>query len=180
MNVTEKTLSNAGAKSGTGRVAKAVTAAKAEQTKAKGFTTSITVEGSPQEVFDAITNVRGWWSGDIEGSTDKLGAEFTYRYKGVHSSTQKITELVPGKKVVWHVSDARLNFVQDKTEWNGTDIVFEIARKGDKTKLRFTHVGLVPAFQCYGGCSGAWGFYINDSLRSLITTGKGDPNTKEG
>ncbi len=156
------------------------TDAKAEQTmKAKSFTTSFAVDQSPQEVFDAINNVRGWWSGEIEGSTDELGAEFSYRYKGLHRSTQKITELVPGKKVVWHVTDARLNFVKDKTEWNGTEIVFEIARKGDKTELRFTHVGLVPAFECYGGCSGAWGFYINDSLRSLITTGKGDPNPKE-
>ena len=140
---------------------------------AKGFTTSFMVDQSPQEVFDAINDVRGWWSGEIEGRTDKLGAEFTYRYKGLHRSTQKITELVPGKKVVWHVSDARLDFVKDKTEWNGTDIVFEIARKGDKTELRFTHAGLVPAFQCYGDCSGAWGFYVNDSLRSLVTTGKG-------
>jgi hypothetical protein len=44
--------------------------------------------------------------------------------------------------------------------------------------VRFTHAGLVPAFECYGGCSGAWGFYINDSLRSLIATGKGEPNAK--
>ena len=56
----------------------------------------------------------------------------------------------------------------------GTDI-----EKGDKTEFRFTHVGLVPAIECYGDCSGAWGFYINDSLRSLITTGKGQPNPKE-
>jgi len=58
-------------------------------------------------------------------------------------------------------------------------VVFEIASKGDKTEVRFTHVGLVPAFECYGGCSGAWGFYINDSLRNLIATGKGQPNEKE-
>jgi hypothetical protein len=180
MNVTRKTVSKPGAKLGTGRVSKVAMDAKAEQTmKAKAFTTSFTVDQSAREVFDAINNVRGWWSGEIEGSTDKLGAEFTYRYKGLHRSTQKITELVQGKKVIWHVLEARLNFVKDKTEWNGTDVVFEIARKGDKTELRFTHVGLVPAFQCYGDCSGAWGFYINDSLRRLITTGKGDPNTKE-
>jgi hypothetical protein len=49
---------------------------------------------------------------------------------------------------------------------------------GKNTELRFTHVGLVPAFECYGGCAGAWGFLINDSLRSLITTGKGQPYKK--
>jgi hypothetical protein len=72
-----------------------------------------------------------------------------------------------------------MNFVEDKNEWLDTDIVFEIARKGDKTELRFTHVGLVPTIQCYGDCSGAWGFYINDSLQSLISTGKGQPEPKE-
>src|SRR5262245_12610902 len=143
------------------------------------YTTSFAVDQSPEEVFDAINNVRGWWSGEIDGSTDKLGSEFTYRYKDIHRSTQKITEFVPGKKVVWRVLDGYLNFVKDKTEWTGTDIVFEITRKGDKTELRFTHVGLVPAFECYGECSGAWGSYINDSLRSLITTGKGQPNERE-
>jgi len=138
------------------------------------------VDQSPQEVFDAINDVRGWWSGEIDGRTDELGAEFTYRYKNMHRSTQKITELVPGKRVVWEISNAQLNFVKDRNEWNGTRIVFEIARKAGKTELRFTHVGLVQAFQCYGDCSGAWGFYINDSLRKLITTGKGEPNAEEG
>jgi hypothetical protein len=145
----------------------------------QNFTTTFSVDQSPEEVFDAINNVRGWWSEEIDGSTDKLGAEFKFHYKDLHRSTQKITEFVPGKKVVWHVLDSRINFVKDKTEWKGTDIVFEIAKKHDKTELRFTHVGLVPAIECYGDCSGAWGFYINDSLRSLITTGKGQPNQQE-
>jgi len=147
--------------------------------KTEDFTTSFLVDQSSEEVFDAINDVRAWWSGEIDGSTDKLGEVFTYRYKDIHRSTQKITELVPGKRVVWHVTEAQLNFVEDKNEWNGTEVVFEIARMGDKTEVRFTHVGLVPAFECYGGCSGAWGFYINDSLRNLIATGKGQPNEKE-
>lgn len=147
--------------------------------KNQSFTTTFTVDQSPEEVFNAINNVRGWWSEEIKGSTDKPGAEFKFHYKDVHRSTQKIIEFVPDKKVVWRVSGAQLNFVQNKTEWNGTEVVFEITRKGDKTRLRFTHAGLVPAFECYGGCSGAWGFYINESLHGLITTGKGQPAPKE-
>jgi hypothetical protein len=107
----------------------------------RNYTTTITVDQTPEEAFAAINNVRGWWSGDIEGSTDKLGDEFTYRYEDVHRSRQQITESSPGKKVVWHVLDAYLSFAQDKTEWNGTDITFDISRKGDKTEVRFTHVG---------------------------------------
>ena len=143
------------------------------------LTLTFTVDQTPEEVFAAINNVRGWWSGDIEGSTGKLGEEWTYRYKDIHFSKQKITQLIPGKKVVWHVVDSYLNFVADKAEWNGTDIVFEIAPKNGKTEVRFTHAGLVPAFECYGDCSGAWDFYITDSLRNLIATGKGEPNPKE-
>jgi hypothetical protein len=152
---------------------------KTQTIKTKDYTTSFSVDQSPDEVFDAVNNVRGWWSGEIDGRTNKLGAEFTYRYKDVHRSTQKITELVPGKKVVWHVLDSYIDFAKDKAEWNGSDVVFEIAKKGGKTELRFTHVGLAPAIECYENCSSAWSFYINGSLRSLITTGKGDPNQRE-
>ena len=147
--------------------------------KSADFTTTVLVDQSPEQVFGAVNNVRGWWSGQIDGQTDQLGAEFTYRYQNLHRSSQRITEFVPGRKVVWHVVDSYIDFVNDKTEWNGTDVIFEITRKGGQTEVRFTHVGLLPKIQCYGDCSGAWGFYINDSLRNLITTGKGQPNQTE-
>jgi len=73
--------------------------------------------------------------------------------------------------------DSHINFVKDKAEWNGTDVVFEIAKKGAKTELRFTHVGLVRPSNAMENAL-ALGFYINESLRNLITTGKGDPNEK--
>ncbi|HET8991649.1 MAG TPA: SRPBCC domain-containing protein [Candidatus Saccharimonadales bacterium] len=136
------------------------------------FTASILVVQTPIEVFDAINNVRGWWSGEIDGKTDTIGSEFIYRYKDVHRSTQKITELVPGKKIVWEVTDAYLSFVPDKDEWKGTRIIFEINKKGDKTEVRFTHFGLTPKFVCYGDCSNAWATLINDNLRNLIVSGK--------
>ncbi len=145
----------------------------------QNFTTTFVVDQTPDEVFAAINNVRGWWSEEIDGDTDKPGAEFKYHYQDVHRATFKITEFVISQKVVWHVLDNYFNFVQDKTEWRGTDIVFEIAEKGDKTELHFTHVGLVPAYECYDVCTNAWGSYITSSLRNLITTGKGQPNPIE-
>jgi hypothetical protein len=140
------------------------------------YTTTFTIEQTPEEAFAAINDVRGWWSGDIDGRTDELGAEFTYRYGDVHRSTQQITELVPGRRVAWHVVDCFLSFVEDKTEWTGTDITFDISPAGDQTQVSFTHVGLLPEGECYGSCSSAWGFYITSSLRNLITTGQGQPN----
>lgn len=145
----------------------------------QSYSTTFIVDQTPEAVFQAINNVRGWWSGEIEGETDKLGDVWTYRYKDIHRSKQKITKLSPGKKIVWHVLDSYLSFIQDKEEWNGTDIVFEIAKKGDKTEVSFMHKGLMPAIACYDKCAPAWDFYINDSLRKLISTGKGAPNNKE-
>lgn len=144
----------------------------------KNYTTSITVDQTPEKVFKAIANTRGWWSEDIEGDTGKLGSVFFLSYKAVHRSTIKITEFEPGKKIVWHVLQNYFNFIQDATEWTGTDIIFEISKKGDKTELHFTHVGLKPSEECYQVCHDAWGFYIRTSLHDLITKGEGEPNKK--
>jgi len=142
----------------------------------KDFTTTILVDKTSKEVFDAINNVRGWWSEEIDGSTDKLNSEFDYHYEDVHRCKIKIVELVPNKKVVWSVLDNYFKFTKDKSEWKGTKIIFEIAEKDNKTEMRFTHQGLVPAYECYEICRDAWTGYIQKSLRNLITAGKGQPN----
>ena len=143
------------------------------------FTTSIVVEQSPAEVFNAVNNVRGWWSEEIEGGTEKLNDEFTYHYKDVHSCKMRLIEVVPNKKVVWLVLDNYFKFTNDKTEWIGNKIVFEITEKDNMTQLQFTQFGLVPQYECYDICRDAWSNYIKSSLRNLITTGNGQPNTKE-
>ncbi|ASS50338.1 MAG: ATPase [Candidatus Fluviicola riflensis] len=137
------------------------------------FTTTLLLDQTPAEVFNAIMNVSHWWSGEIEGNTKKLHDEFTYRFGDVHMSKQRVVEVIPDQKVVWLVTDSELSFVNHKTEWTGTTISFEISRKDDKTQLLFTHLGLVPQFECFDDCSNGWSMLIHQSLFSLITTGKG-------
>jgi uncharacterized protein YndB with AHSA1/START domain len=143
------------------------------------YTTTFTVEQSPQQVFEAITNVRGWWSEDAEGVTDRVDGEFVHRYQDIHRCKVRVTELVPGRRVAWHILDNYFNFIQDQTEWTGTDVVFEISEKDGGSEVRFTHLGLVPRYECYDVCSNAWSGYLGGSLRSLIETGTGQPNPKE-
>ena len=121
--------------------------------KTQDFTTTILVDQTPQQVFDAINNVRGWWSEEIKGGTHKLNDEFTYHYKDVHICRMKLTDVVSNKKVVWQVLSNYFNFTKDKSEWTGTKVIFEISEKNGKTQLDFTHEGLTPEFECYNACN---------------------------
>lgn len=144
--------------------------------KTSDFSTAILVNQTPEEAFNAINNVRGWWSEEIEGDTDKVNDEFSYHYEDVHHCRMKLVEVVPDKKVVWHVLDNYFKFTKDKSEWKDTKIIFEISEKDNQTQIHFTHLGLVPEYECYDICKNAWTQYIQTSLFNLITTGKGQPN----
>lgn len=146
--------------------------------KNEDFTTSILVDQSPSDVFNAITNVRGWWSEEIEGNTAKLNDEFKYHFEDIHRCRMKLEEVVQDKKIVWHVLENyfKPTVVKDRKEWIDTKLFFEISKEGDKTRLTVTHKGLVPSYECFEICSAGWTQYINTSLYNLITTGKGNPN----
>jgi len=142
---------------------------------ARDFTVSFTVDQPPWVVFSAINDVRGWWSGDVEGATDVPGSTFTYRYQDVHFSKQTIVTCEPDRLVTWHVDAAGLSFTSTPDEWVGTEITFEILPVGAATEVRFTHKGLTSELECYEKCSGAWTYFVCDSLKRYITTGVGTP-----
>jgi len=140
------------------------------------YTTSFTVEQTPAEAFAAVTNPRGWWSDEIEGGTASVGDEFDYHMRDLHTCRIRVTEVVPDREVTWLVLDNHFAFTQDKTEWIGTTVTFEIAKTGAGTEVRFTHHGLVSEYECFDVCVNAWGFYVGTSLPELIATGTGRPN----
>lgn len=143
------------------------------------YTTSFTVAQTPETVFDAINNVRGWWSENVDGRTDTVGEAFDYAHKDFHRARIEVTEQVPGKRVAWHVLENYFNFTEDKREWTGTRMIFDISPTAEGTLVRFTHVGLVPEYECFDVCTDGWATYVRGSLQALITTGKGHPNVGE-
>lgn len=152
------------------------------------LTATMSVNRTPQEVFAAVTDVRGWWSENIIGATTTVHDEFVFtddsKYAGetaegkpgIRFARFRLTEVVPGARVVWQVVDADLTFIGDRTEWTGTTVVFDLTATAAGTTLHFTHEGLTAAgSECFAACSRGWTFYITESLPRLITTGTGDP-----
>ena len=141
--------------------------------KNQDFTTSLLVEQTPEKVYNTVLNARAWWPGlydeSFEGSSEKAGDEFSFRAGGgAHYTKQKLLELVPNKKVVWLVTEANLSFADKTDEWEGTKISFELFEEDGKTKIVFTHIGLVPEFECYDSCAPAWTQYIQQRLVAAL------------
>lgn len=152
------------------------------------LTATMTVDQTPDQVFAAITNVRGWWNENLIGDTAALHDEFVFTddythagetaqgKEGIRFARFQLTEIVPGRRVVWHCVDSYLTFVDDRDEWTDTNVVFDIATTAQGTTLHFTHAGLTAAKSaCFEACSDGWTFYVTKSLPQLIGTGAGQP-----
>jgi hypothetical protein len=142
------------------------------------FTSTIAVDKTPADVFNAVKNVRAWWSEGIEGNSSEVNDVFDYQYEDMHRCKMKLIEVIPNEVIVWHVLENYFSFVEDEKEWTDDKVIFEITKVGDKTQLQMTHVGLTPQNECYNACNDGWTYYIQTSLKSLIETGKGMPNAK--
>lgn len=152
------------------------------------LTATMTVDHTPEEVFAAIADVRGWWSENLIGDTAALHDEFVFtddiaypgetrkEKQGIRFARFRISEVVPGRRMVWDVVDSDLTFVDDRDEWTDTKVVFDLTEGPDGTTLHFTHEGLTAGdSECFRECSRGWTFYITQSLPQLLGTGTGQP-----
>ncbi|WP_433331993.1 SRPBCC family protein [Spirillospora sp. CA-294931] len=150
------------------------------------LTATMTIDRTPEQVFEAITNVRGWWTENLIGHSAALHDEFVFTddseyagqtaraKEGIRFARFQITEVVPGRRMVWHVVDS--DFIDGTDEWTDTKVIFDLTADARGTTLRFTHEGLTAAeSSCFEACSVAWTFFIAQSLPQLITTGTGRP-----
>jgi hypothetical protein len=145
----------------------------------KSFHRTITVNASPVEAMKKISQVNLWWKTGCSGSVEKLNDKFTVPFGELNGDKSFVdfivNEFVPNKKVVWKFTDCNLPWFKDKQEWNNTEVVFEISPENNKTKIDFTHIGLVPGIECYEACEKGWDGHVTKSLVSFINEGKGMP-----
>lgn len=140
----------------------------------ESFTATIEVINSPEEIFQRITkDVSKWWGGkDLSGRSMIINDEFIVNHPGAHYSKQRLVEVIPGKRLVWLVTESKLSWLKNYEEWTNTKMIFEINSKKYSTLLHFTHEGLVPEKESYVRCSEGWNMVIKDWLYTFIMYNK--------
>lgn len=148
-----------------------------ESKNMNNFSKIIIFQATNLSVYDALTNsIPEWWTEMFEGISNEKGQSFTIRFGTEIFKTMKVEELLPGKKVIWKVTDSLIDLpeLKNKTEWINTSIVWEINSIDGKTTLDLTHHGLTPEVECFEICENGWHTFTN-SLRDFIHTGVGKP-----
>ena len=141
--------------------------------KNKDFNKSINAKISANEAIKKISNVQEWWGVSFSGSSEKQNDKFVVKMSGDSFFDFTVTELIPGKRIVWLVTDCNMPWYSDKKEWANTKLIFDLDEHNDVTELNFTHEGLTPEVECYKDCASGWTHWIQTSLFSYLTTGKG-------
>jgi hypothetical protein len=141
------------------------------------FQLIIAVPSTPADAFDAVCRVSDWWVTDIEGETRGVGSAFIVRFGDPYVEFKNV-EFAPGETASWLVTDCYLPWLEDKTEWTGTTVRFDISPTNDGSQVTLTHIGLVRELECYESCEQGWQQYFQNSLKNLIQEGTGAPQVR--
>jgi len=109
---------------------------------------------------------------------------FKFHYKDFHRSTQKITELVLGKKVIWHVSDAQRNFVKERPSGMARTLSLKSPRRATRpnfalrTSAWFRPSNATVTVQAYGAFISTTGYGVRSRRVKVNPPGKNEGSGK--
>lgn len=142
-----------------------------------GYNKTVEINAPVDKVFEAITEgLAYWWTTGV-GEATRLGAVFTTRFGKTYNHI-KVTRLVPDREVDWQVVEQyhASEDLNHHDEWTGTKIIWRLTPvEAAKTRLDFTHEGLVQSMECWSICEAGWNFFLLQSLRTYLETGQGQP-----
>ncbi|MBL7952628.1 MAG: SRPBCC domain-containing protein [Flavobacteriales bacterium] len=147
------------------------------------YARTLIVPRAPEDVYRAIADIAAWWTINVEGSAEKVGDAFIIQFNDpvtgrlIHRTAQRVIEAVPGRRLAWTVTECHMPWLEDKEEWKGTTMVFEIAPVVEGSRIEFVHIGLTAEVECFEQCERGWAYFLIESLQELISTGEGRPDT---
>lgn len=134
---------------------------------------TLAIDGSPHEVFKAVTEERGlqgWWTRFTRAKAE-VGHVNEFGFNGgTYLFKMRVDELDDDRHLKWLCLGGH-------PEWEGTTLTFDIEPKpdGDGVLLHFAHAGWKRTDGVFSHCSYDWAQYLR-SLRMLIEKGKGTPH----
>jgi uncharacterized protein YndB with AHSA1/START domain len=138
------------------------------------YESQLTLAGSTDVVFDALTTIEGlsaWWT-PVTGD-GLTGGELTFSFGPEAQAVMRVDAAERGVGVRW------TNVACHVHDWVGTRLHFDFeAAPAGGTELRFRHAGLTPRLECFTDCKSGWDHFI-PSLRAYVETGVGNPNQSE-
>lgn len=139
----------------------------------ENFSSSISAHIDANEAISKISNIPAWWGVSFEGNAGRKDDTFVIKMGGDSFFNCTVEEMIPGKKLTWLVTDCNMPWYTDKKEWANTKLIFNLNKTNGATEVTFTHEGLTSASECYTDCAPGWTHWIQKSLFSYLTTGKG-------
>lgn len=115
------------------------------------------IRTNPEKIYAAISTQQGiasWWS-THNNAEPRVGSVYRISFGSDYYKDIMVSELVPGKKVVWDILHAH-------PEWLNTKVVFEINEEDGQSVLRFAHSGWQAYTDMFGQCSHHWGIYLQN------------------
>lgn len=142
-----------------------------------GYNKSIEIDATASAVFSAVTTgIVGWWTTG-SGDASELGKVFAVRFGDTYNHI-KVSHLDQDRQVKWdilehyHANDA----LSRHDEWTGTKILWSLTPlEGGRTRIDFTHEGLIESMECWEICEAGWDYFLLDSLKPYLETGEGQP-----
>jgi hypothetical protein len=141
------------------------------------YTMTIHASTSAKKAVEAIDHVDAWWTASFRGAAQRVGDTFTVHFGDTFVAFEVVEHT--DERIVWRVTDSLLPWLRDKTEWTGTDVVWQVTLEGRETSVKMTHMGLVPTVECYANCERGWDFYVGKSLQKLLVEGDGLPDGRK-
>src|SRR5687767_15155004 len=94
---------------------------------------------APKVFLSLTAEIPEWWSRHFEGESDREGRSFTVRF-GSSFKTMLVKEIIPNKRITWEVRNALIDIpdLQNRMEWIGTTIVWEIIKDDEVSRLVLT------------------------------------------